>query len=189
MAIDLLHDVLPYVAGIGGVVVGSFGLNQARKARREAAASNLIAREANDISLGANAISKEANEIARGSVERQTERHDVDWNSGWLRPGLYQLTNVGRDTAYDVHFQIEVDDWVERVDVNEVPPNQPVRIAFDEAGVAHDAEQKAGSSMRLGGGYMPIINAHWIRDRITWVTKLGSPRLHDETHKFSSLGP
>jgi hypothetical protein len=186
---DVLHEALPYVVGLGGVLIGVIGLVQARKARAEAATSNKIAREANDISRGANGLAAEANEISRAGSERATERHDVDWETDWHAPGLYRVINTGRDTAHKVRIQVTVDTWVESAELDAVLPNQPVYLEFELARNEYEREtagRAASDSLSIlaSGAYY-----HRIRDRITWTTDLGSPREYDETANLSSLGP
>ena len=165
--------------------MGCIGLVQARRARSEAAASNAIALEANDISRGANDLSKKSNEIALLNAKRDSEIHDVDWDTGWREVGLFRMTNVGPDDAHGVHFQVSVDGHREEARQELVRRNEDVFLAFEylKPIVAQARMDRVISTL----GFQP--NYHSIKVRVTWQTDLGSPRKYEKEHRLASLEP
>ncbi|MBG9886992.1 hypothetical protein ABE10_10630 [Bacillus toyonensis] len=196
--------------GITGFIVGLVGLHHANKAKEAAASANLIAKDANSIaskantlSTEANSIAREANEISRVSEVRATEQHDVTWDCDWQSPGFYAVRNEGKQTAHRVWIQITVGDEIEEARLDVVEGGQTVLLEMPKSKAIWEAEQRAAEERRrpkerssgLFGAMSipnietPIMNYHFVRDRVMWRTGLGTPREHDKSYPMGSVGP
>lgn len=188
-------------------MIGLYGIAQAARAKRLAAAANALAAEANRISKGANTLSEEANrisleanEISRRSDERATETHDVHWECLWESVGSYAVTNLGRDTARAARISITVDDEIKKSGPQDIGPGETVTFEFPIAAATfweEEAERRRLESQpsdpRLTRPAMLISpmfgRDHYIRDRILWNTEHGNPEKHDIDSSMCSLSP
>jgi len=195
--------------GLTGFIVGLVSLHHARKAKEAATAANLIAKDSNAIARGANSLSeesntiaREANDIARTSDSRAKEQHDVTWDCDWEKPGLYAVRNEGKDLALEVRIQITVDDELKEVTLDRVEGGQTILLEMPNSKAAWELEHRAENERAkprprqsgLFGDFdipridMPIMNYHYIRDRVLWRTEMGTPKKHDKSHNLGSLG-
>lgn len=202
--------VIAGLFGITGFVVGLTGLHYARKAKESAAKANLIAKDANSISKQANTLSteangiaQEANEIARAGEVRATEQHDVTWDCDWKSPGVYAIRNEGKHSAHQVWIQITVDNEVREANFDCVVGGETVLLEMPETKEVWKAEQRnrqrSRRPSRQSDGFLGAmdladfsvlaLNDHYVRDRVLWRTKLGTPREHDRSSNLGSAGP
>lgn len=202
--------IIAALFGLSGLVVGLVGLHHANKAKEAAAGANFIAKDANSIaksantlSTEANTIAREANDIARAGEVRATEQDDVTWDCDWKSPGVYAARNEGKQSAHKVWIQITVGDEVQEVSIDAVEGGQTVLLEMPKSKLIWEAEQRDEEERRrpkppnagLSGAFglpnlhIPVPNYHYVRDRVLWRTKLGTPREHDKGYPLGSVGP
>ena len=177
--------------GLGSLAVGTIGLVKAHQAKGAADEANRIAVRAND-------IAGEANDIAKRGELRQSEKHDVDWDCGWRKPGIYVLTNAGRDVALNVRIRITVAGVTEAADVKRVEPAGEVILEIPNALALWRTDEAERETFERGrkaqsgvyGSFIvpPMSLGHAIRDYVMWTTELDTPKYHDESYR-SSLEP
>ncbi|MFD9551729.1 hypothetical protein ACFWBG_30480 [Nocardia salmonicida] len=187
-------------AGAGSLLVAVWALVYARQSRDISNGAKQLSSTANDLSVASNRIAEEArdlateaNEYAHRSEQRETERHDVDWEMDWERPGRYLVTNGGEDSAYDVKVTVTIDDEEARGSAATLGPGESVALDFPHAAQEFVREVQEWNQRPTGYPYVgpSMIETsryfHTQTYRILWSTQQGSPR-EDSQHGFTPLG-
>lgn len=82
---------------------------QARQARIDGAVTEALARDANNLAAASNEIARQANDTADVMAARSSERNDVRWTVTLDEPSwLVTVRNEGIDTAAEVEVILEV---------------------------------------------------------------------------------
>lgn len=89
--------------------------------------------EANRIAQAANELAQDANKLFKHQEARETEQHDVHWEGKFVEPGVYRLTNKGRDTAYRVVADVDFNGEEFREEVDLVPGGKFVEFSIRSA--------------------------------------------------------
>lgn len=107
--------VVAALIGVGGIVVGSIGVSQARQARTAAKEANDLARVANEHAAEANQIAREANDLSKSTAACSDEQHDVawEWRFDDQNDGLVWIQNIGKNRALGVVVQFMFRDVTE----------------------------------------------------------------------------
>ncbi len=92
------------------LVLGLWLTNRSlREAKNQSAASDAIAREANEKAGRALELAEAAEERATRTERIAAERHDVHWVEEWIyEPATLTFRNVGTDSAHDVEVIVDV---------------------------------------------------------------------------------
>lgn len=205
----MITGVVGGITGLAGVVFAAFAFNSARAANTLSRASNAkadganaLAREANELSVAANDLSHEANTIAKRSEVRDTDRNDVAWDGDWTAPGVYRMTNKGRDDAYEVRAVIVVDEMEGVASAEHVEPGAFIDVEVPGAREAFEAEMRKLGAARLAdqqsAGTMfhtsevermrMSLYYHRINERVVWKSPAGKHDSHTDEHRLSTLG-
>lgn len=210
-----LAALLGVVFGGIGAVAGVTAVFYARNANRSGDESKRIAGEANGLAEGSNTIALdarkialEANEYSHRAEARETERHDVYWDGGWIKNGVvYRLYKRGDNAAHDVVATVTVDGEEQTV---KAPLMQQEHgwLDFHFPGVAaqrrREAQEDAAAEKRaaradaerrawpvplslssIGRPAAQTIRFEDIEERVVWTTDRGTPKLHtDESRGF-----
>lgn len=212
----LITGVVGGGAGVAAVVYAHRALSTAERSTtiasdglHLAAEATTLSRESNSIATDARKLAEDANAYSHRSEARETERHDVRWDDGWLIPsdGIYVVTKRGDDPAYDIRVTVEFDgqEQTGRADLLEEEGAQ-MRFRFPRAADAYAAERAEhrahqNASTRHNEPYGPfgmnlppqIVSPfmptyHHAVVRVEWVTARGTPKLWEDDHRLMTFG-
>src|SRR4051812_45218564 len=97
--------VVGMLTGVGGCLIGGWGLRQAQLSREVAEEANQAARESAAAAQRANEIAEEANALSARALTAVTEQHFVEWKPTWdKRACELRVYNRGGDDAHDVRL-------------------------------------------------------------------------------------
>lgn len=199
-------DTTTLVLSVGGCVFGAIGaiaaavaLYYAHLAKRASGQSNDLAEGSNTIALDARRIALEANEYSRRAEDRDTERHDVYWEGGWIAKGVYRLYKRGDDAAHDIVATVTVDREEQtatgpllREEHSWLDFHFPGAAAQRDLEAAEDAEAKRrdatdeekarqrGWPLAAVGLSRPPVRFEAITERVVWTTDRGTPKTHTD---------
>lgn len=157
---------------------------------------------ANGIARAANTLAREANDLFKRQDERETERHDVCWEGGFVEPGVYRLTNRGVDTAHHVVVEVEFEGEKFRMEEEAVAGGEYVSFSMPSAKSCFRAAQRdiaqaegnlavaekrdadpwlsnlEGSRVTQMRGELAVaLGQRWsLNLRVEWETQLGAPK-------------
>lgn len=193
------------VAGVVGAVAGVGALWYAHGANALSGKSNNLAKGSNDIALDARRIALDANEYSRRSEDRETERHDVWWEGGWVTEEVYRIYKRGDDAAHDVVATVTVDREEQTVRAAKMQEEHgwlDFRFPGAAAKRAQDARDNEAAARRAAAAANDPLRQAWpqsyvhavaqsapavrfqvITERIDWTTDRGTPRSHSNTGK------
>jgi hypothetical protein len=161
-------DVATWVAVVVALVFSVIAALQVRKANSQTAENNRIAKESNE-------IARRADERSERSERRETERNDVVWESGWSQPGIWTVTNLGRDSACAATLVLRVDDESHVVDVDNVGSGESTHVDLNDQRNAEAKRVRDVMSSAHGSGVAYIASANLtIGHRLTWKSSLGT---------------
>ncbi|MFH5229752.1 hypothetical protein [Antrihabitans spumae] len=140
MELTELATIAGPVVALVGVALAIWALVYSKQSRdlaeqssKESAKAIGLAEESNDIATDAKDVAEEANRISRRAEDRDTERHDVEWEHITAEPGVYELVNNGTDTAYRVRVSFWVGEWSANGACDEVGPGEAISVVIPEA--------------------------------------------------------
>jgi hypothetical protein len=141
----LVTGVIGGGAGVWGVLYAHRALGAAEKSTTIAGEANTLARESNAIAADARELAKDANKYSHRAEARETERHDVRWDDGWLSKtrGMYAITKRGDDPARKVRATVSFDGQEQSLTV-EVLKEEGAQLHFEfPSAAAAYAEERA----------------------------------------------
>lgn len=199
------------VAGVAALAYAHIAYRSANASKGVAVEANDLARESNSIAADARRLAEDANAFSHRAEARETERHDVRWDEGWLsqRDGVYVVIKRGDDPAYNVRATVEFDGQEQTLtaDLLEEEGAQ-MRFQFPSAAHAYAAEREehrehhAAAAQRrdpdrlFGISLPPQVTSspltqryHYAAVRVEWVTALNTPKLWEDEHRLMMFGP
>lgn len=211
-------EIAGLVVGVLGLIVAAWALVYGKQSRDiarggsdDATRAIELARESNTIAADAKHVAEEANTISLRAEQRDTERHDVDWDLDRTDPGDYFLTNTGTDDARNVRVRVAVDDWVSTATFDLIPGGESATVKVPEAAqgfrrelaeIRRAKDRAAAEERHRGERPFPNLVAsygipdyamtmkyqmHHVSYRVDWQTTLGQHR--DKSDQYTdSLG-
>lgn len=185
------------LVAIVGVVFGGCAMKAAKAANKTGDEALIVGKQALSKADRANDLSVEANTLAHRTEARETELHDVHWQGNWIDVGVYQMVNMGEDTAYNVRCTIIADgDEVGTLPREVVHGAQVIDFEMSRAGyfyaqdlAALESAREASQKFAIPVPFRIANPNHSIRERVHWVTAQGKPMSHDATFDVTWNGP
>lgn len=218
MTLSDIAGLVGAAAGVLGLGVAGWALYYGKDSRDIAKAGSADAETAIDLAKKSNVIAEEAkqaaddaNTISLRAEQRDTERHDADWDLDRGEPGEYILTNTGTSDAHRVRLRVTVDSGEATQTYDLVRGGRSVTISVPEAAAEFQREQMevirakrrareeerqrraqpfpspslgfdvGMNSLRIG------FQMHHVGYRVDWETALGTHRDKSDAYQ-SSLG-
>lgn len=175
------------VAGITGIIALVIAILSYRKSTT-----------ANQIAASAQDLAEEANARAEGQEARETERHDVHWETrwDWSHPGRYLLIKRGNDEAHEVGAKMT---YTSKSNTEEQTANaslmvtdgETLAVDFSTAVLDLRDQRAALAEIAKDPGLAGInqarasTNTQWLRTvavRVDWQTPLRTPKSFQRTY-------
>lgn len=188
---ELWRVIFGGVGGIAGgiaLIYAHIAYRSSKESGRVATGANTLARDSNEIAKDAKRLAEEANEISHRSERRDTERHDVNWEGDWRKPGVYVMVKRGHHEARAVVATVTFDgeEQTQRAEVISEEmhalefsfPNAAVAFRRELAEDLRRKESAATHPSYMNPPAMPVF--HFLGERVEWSTIRGAPKLHLE---------
>lgn len=175
--------VVGMLTGVGGILIGGWGLRQAKLSREIAEEANQAARESAAAAQRANEIAEEANALSARAVTAVTDQHFVEWKPTWdERSCELRVYNRGGDDAHDVRLTVLADDaHTNQAFEGPVPPAGWIGVDLpevDQKRAEHEAMMNRRQADLASGGivYVGGTFSMSLRVTVTWRSEAGLPK-------------